>query len=41
MLSTDRWLLAAGLLSLGYSVNETDESKLNEAKEKLISAKIY
>ena len=39
MLSTDRWLLAAGLLSLGYSVNETDPSKLNEAKEKLISAK--
>ena len=39
MLSTDRWLLAAGLLSLGYSVNETDPSKLNEAKEKLILAK--
>jgi spermidine/putrescine transport system substrate-binding protein len=39
MLSTDRWLLAAGLLSLGYSVNETDPTKLNEAKEKLISAK--
>ena len=39
MLSTDRWLLAAGLLSLGYSVNETDQNKLNEAKEKLISAK--
>ena len=39
MLSTDRWLLAAGLLSLGYSVNETDENKLNEVKEKLISAK--
>ena len=39
MLSTDRWLLAAGLLSLGYSVNETNENKLNEAKEKLIAAK--
>jgi spermidine/putrescine transport system substrate-binding protein len=39
MLSTDRWLLSAGLLSLGYSVNETDPNKLNEAKAKLISAK--
>ena len=39
MLSTDRWLLSAGLLSLGYSVNETNESKLNEAKAKLIAAK--
>ncbi len=39
MLSTDRWLMAAGLLALGYSVNETDEAKLNEARDLLIAAK--
>jgi len=39
MLSTDRWLLAAGALSLGYSVNEKDSAKLGQIKDVLISAK--
>lgn len=39
MLSTDRWLMAAGLKSLGYSVNETDPAKIEEAKNVLIGAK--
>lgn len=39
MLATDRWLMAAGLLSLGYSVNEKDPAKIEEAKNKLIEAK--
>lgn len=39
MLSTDRWLMGAGLLALGYSVNETDEAKVAEAKALLIEAK--
>ncbi|TIU58019.1 MAG: extracellular solute-binding protein, partial [Mesorhizobium sp.] len=39
MLATDRWLLAAGQLAKGYSVNETDPAKLAEVKDLLISAK--
>ena len=39
MLATDRWLLAAGLLANGYSVNETDPAKIDEAKDLLIAAK--
>jgi len=39
MLATDRWLLAAGFLALGHSVNETDEAKLQATKELLIEAK--
>ena len=39
MLATDRWLLAAGQLAKGYSVNETDTAKLAEVKDLLISAK--
>ncbi|MDB5556920.1 MAG: spermidine/putrescine transporter substrate-binding protein [Rhizobium sp.] len=39
MLATDRWLMAAGLLSLGYSVNEKDPAKIEAAKNKLIEAK--
>jgi spermidine/putrescine transport system substrate-binding protein len=39
MLSTDRWLLAAGMLALGYSVNETDPKKLDDVKNLLIKAK--
>ena len=39
MLATDRWLMAAGLLSLGYSVNEKDPAKIEAAKTKLIEAK--
>ena len=39
MLSTDRWLMAAGLLALGDSVNETDPAKIDAAKNLLIEAK--
>ena len=39
MLATDRWLLAAGQLAKGYSVNETDPAKLAEVKDSLIAAK--
>jgi spermidine/putrescine transport system substrate-binding protein len=39
MLATDRWLLAAGFLAKGYSVNETDPAKLAEVKDALIAAK--
>jgi spermidine/putrescine transport system substrate-binding protein len=39
MLATDRWLLAAGQLQLGYSVNETDPAKMAEVRDLLIAAK--
>ncbi|MBO3758481.1 spermidine/putrescine ABC transporter substrate-binding protein [Ciceribacter sp. L1K22] len=39
MLATDRWLMAAGELAKGYSVNETDPAKLEEVKNLLIEAK--
>jgi len=39
MLATDRWLLAAGQLHLGYSVNETDPAKMTEVRDLLIDAK--
>ncbi|PSJ56329.1 polyamine ABC transporter substrate-binding protein [Kumtagia ephedrae] len=39
MLATDRWLLAAGQLAKGFSVNETDPAKMEEVKNLLISAK--
>ncbi|UCI20417.1 spermidine/putrescine ABC transporter substrate-binding protein [Mesorhizobium sp. B2-1-8] len=39
MLATDRWLLAAGQLDKGFSVNETDPAKMAEVKDLLISAK--
>ncbi len=39
MLATDRWLMAAGMLAKGYSVNETDAAKIGEVKDLLISAK--
>ncbi len=39
MLATDRWLMGAGLLGKGYSVNETDPAKINEARDLLIEAK--
>jgi len=39
MLATDRWLMAAGLLARGYSVNETDPEKIEEVKQLLIEAK--
>ena len=39
MLSTDRWLIGAGALAKGYSVNVTDSDKLAEVKDVLVSAK--
>ncbi|MDH6266250.1 spermidine/putrescine transport system substrate-binding protein [Rhizobium sp. SG_E_25_P2] len=39
MLATDRWLMAAGLFALGYSANEKDPAKIEEAKNLLIEAK--
>ena len=39
MLATDRWLMAAGMLARGYSVNETDQAKIDEVKADLITAK--
>jgi spermidine/putrescine transport system substrate-binding protein len=39
MLATDRWLLAAGFLANGMSVNETDEAKLTTVRDALIAAK--
>ena len=39
MLATDRWLLGAGFLAKGYSVNEVDPVKLAEVKDALIAAK--
>lgn len=39
MLATDRWLLLPALKALGYSANETDEAKLNEARDLLIETK--
>lgn len=39
MLATDRWLMAAGLKALGFSVNSTNEAEVAKAKELLISAK--
>ena len=39
MLATDRWLMAAGLKALGYSVNSVNPDELAKAKELLIAAK--
>lgn len=39
LLGTDRWLLAAGLLARGYSVNETDQAKIDEVQADLAAAK--
>jgi spermidine/putrescine transport system substrate-binding protein len=39
MLATDRWLLAAGFLANGMSVNETDAAKLTTVRDALIAAK--
>jgi spermidine/putrescine transport system substrate-binding protein len=38
-LATDRWLLLPALKALGYSANEKDEAKLNEARDLLLAAK--
>ena len=39
MLATDRWLLAAGQLADGFSVNEIDPAKMEQVKNTLIEAK--
>jgi spermidine/putrescine transport system substrate-binding protein len=39
MLATDRWLLGAGFLAQGFSVNETDAAKLEATKNLLIETK--
>lgn len=39
MLATDRWLLAAGQLANGYSVNTTDTAEMTKVKDDLIAAK--
>jgi spermidine/putrescine transport system substrate-binding protein len=39
MLKTDRWLMAAGLKALGYSVNSVDEAEVGKTKELLTEAK--
>jgi spermidine/putrescine transport system substrate-binding protein len=39
MLATERWLMAAGLLSMGYSVNDTDPAHIKQVRDLLISTK--
>ena len=39
MLSTDRWLMAAGFLANGMSVNTTDQASLDKVRDQLIAAK--
>jgi spermidine/putrescine transport system substrate-binding protein len=39
MMSTDRWLMMPAQLALGYSVNTTDETELEEVKTLLLEAK--
>ncbi len=39
MLSTDRWLLGAGLKALGYSINSQDDGEIKAARDLLIEAK--
>jgi spermidine/putrescine transport system substrate-binding protein len=39
MLATDRWLMAAGLKALGYSVNSKDPAEIAKAKDLLIAVK--
>ena len=39
MLATDRWLLAAGFLANGMSVNDTNEADLTVVRDALIAAK--
>ncbi|HSD35724.1 MAG TPA: spermidine/putrescine ABC transporter substrate-binding protein [Alphaproteobacteria bacterium] len=39
MTTTERWLLAAGLLALGKSVNTTDQADIDAAKALLVEAK--
>jgi spermidine/putrescine transport system substrate-binding protein len=39
MLATDRWLLGAGFLARGYSVNDTDPAHISEVRDLLVAAK--
>lgn len=39
MLGTDRWLMAAGLKSLGYSINTTEQAEIDAARDVLIKTK--
>ncbi|MCB1377389.1 MAG: spermidine/putrescine ABC transporter substrate-binding protein [Alphaproteobacteria bacterium] len=39
MLSTDRWLMAAGFLANGMSVNTSDQASLDKVRDQLIEAK--
>ncbi len=39
MLATDRWLMAAGLIAGGHSVNAADPAAIDDAKARLIAAK--
>jgi spermidine/putrescine transport system substrate-binding protein len=39
MLKTDRWLMAAGLKALGYSVNSVDPAEVGKAKDLLTTTK--
>lgn len=39
MLATDRWLLGAGFLARGYSVNDTDAGAIAEVRDLLVAAK--
>jgi spermidine/putrescine transport system substrate-binding protein len=39
LLATDRWMLGAGFLANGWSVNDTDASHLAAARDQLIAAK--
>ena len=39
MLSTDRWLMAAGFLANGMSVNTTDQESLEKVRDQLVETK--
>src|SRR5690606_32510815 len=39
LLATDRWLMAAGFLALGHSVNDTDPAHIADVRYLLIEAK--
>lgn len=39
MVSAERWLMAAGLKALGYSINTTNVDEINRARDLLIAAK--
>jgi len=39
MLATDRWLLLPALITLGYSINDTDQAHLEQARDILLETK--